>query len=912
MANLPAAHSIGKASHESTLNTKLAQLLRFLGLTNAVAESRQLGSLKQIDVEVSHEMARVAIEAEIANKNGAFVDASTRQDQARAKELHLDNVIALCYPKGLREIDFNVNTEVAWSVLPATTLDDAALPSWTSGTIWHLAGVVRRCRREGQQTPDEIAGELDVALSQSVEWLSEEQRSDLARLVGSDVSNSVKFKAAKRAMLIVVAACMFQARLESRLPSKQPTLSAWTGEPFHGSWPPQRLQECLGSKDTELLTNLMASWRAILAVDYRPIFEAAYRTLEAPSQNYSLVKAVQWVAKSASRISQSAVGMRHDLMGSIFHRLIESARYDGSYYTNTSSAILLAGLAIRRDDLPKELKDYSIIDPACGTGTLLMAAAERIRDLRPKTKARADATTLIEEVLTGLDVNMTACHMAATTLGLLSPSTTFNHMNIRLMPLGVDENNNAKVGSLELLGVEPGTPRLDLGIDWASGSHIDTDEQEEIAANSHQLVIMNPPYTRDSLRHDQFSPKIERQLKVAERQLTHKRAGHGSSSGTMFVDLGEHLTSLEDGSTLAFVYPASGAAAPSNRAARKLLAEWFHLDWIVASHDLKRTRFSESTQISEILVIARRQPSSKDKPNTKFLILRNNPSEPSYAASLVAALENDSLPAEIGTLEEWPVALVQRGIWRPLSLTSAHLVHIHRQIETQNLFRGVCLGELAQIGPDGRGVRGAFFKGLVADKHGRRALWHNDTRATQSLAAKTDTYIHAKPGKEPQSANLWRHKSRLMIAVSPRLNTARVNSVRVEAPSLGSLWVPVRFKSLSGESAEDSERALCAFLNSTLGWISMIAVASPKVLSRPAISLDALRRVIVPSLNESTRTKLAALYDKYADSPMQALRHAADDPTRAALDVDIASVLELDHELVANARRELANEPSVA
>ncbi len=912
MANLPAAHSIGKASHESTLNTKLAQLLRFLGLTSAVAESRQLGSPKQIDVEVSHEMARVAIEAEIANKNGAFVDASTRRDQARTKELHLDNVIALCYPKGLREIDFNVNTEVSWSVLPATTLDDAVLPSWTSGTIWYLAAVVRRCRREGQQTPDEIAGELDITLSQSVEWLSEEQRSDLARLVGSDISNSVKFKAAKRAMLIVVAACMFQARLESRLPSKQPILSAWTGEPFHGSWPPQRLQECLGSKDTEMLTNLMDSWRAILAVDYRPIFEAAYRTLEAPSQNYSLVKAVQWVAKSALRISQSAVGMRHDLMGSIFHRLIESARYDGSYYTNTSSAILLAGLAIRRGDLPKELKDYSIIDPACGTGTLLMAAAERIRDLRPKNKAQVDATTLIEEVLTGLDVNMTACHMAATTLGLLSPSTTFNNMNIRLMPLGVDENGNAKVGSLELLGVEPGTPRLDLGIDWASGSHVDTGEQEEIAANSHQLVIMNPPYTRDSLRHDQFSPEIERKLKIAEKKLTDKRAGHGSSSGTMFMDLGEHLTSLEDGSTLAFVYPAAGAAAPSNREARKLLAEWFHLDWIVASHDLKRPCFSESTAISEILVVARRRSHNADTPDTKFLILRNNPSEPSNAASLVAALEHNSLPDEIGTVEKWPTAQIYEGTWRPLSLTSAHLVHIYRQITNGELFDSEVLGELAKVGPAGQAVRGLFVKNKFSDQHGRRALWHNDTKLTQSMVIETDTYIHAVPNKEPQAANLWRQKSRLMIAVSPRLNTARVNSVRVEAPAVGSLWVPVRFDRLNEQQADEAERAVCAYLNSTLGWISLVAVASSKVLSRPALSIDALKRIPVPNLNESTRTQLAIAYNKYAETPMQRLSFAANDPTRSELDNDMAAALELDIELIESTRRELAKEPSVA
>ena len=164
---------------------------------------------------------------------------------------------------------------------------------------------------------------------------------------------------------------------------------------------------------------------------------------------------------------------------------------------------------------------------------------------------RRDAALLIEQVITGLDVNTTACHMAATTLGLLSPSTAFSQMNIRRMPLGVDSDGDTRVGSLELLAHKRGAPRLDLGVDWASGEHIDTGDKSEIAANSMDLVIMNPPYTRDSLRHDQFSPSIEKKLKAREKVLTAGRAGHGSSAGTMFMDLGEHLTGLGNGATLA-------------------------------------------------------------------------------------------------------------------------------------------------------------------------------------------------------------------------------------------------------------------------------------------------------------------------------------------------------------------------
>ena len=72
--------------------------------------------------------------------------------------------------------------------------------------------------------------------------------------------------------------------------------------------------------------------------------------------------------------------------GRIFHRVLDTARYDGSFYTSTAAAVLLASLAMREQDAdwtdPKAVADLRICDPACGTGTLLMAAAERIRDLR--------------------------------------------------------------------------------------------------------------------------------------------------------------------------------------------------------------------------------------------------------------------------------------------------------------------------------------------------------------------------------------------------------------------------------------------------------------------------------------------------------------------------------------------------
>ena len=88
-----------------------------------------------------------------------------------------------------------------------------------------------------------------------------------------------------------------------------------------------------------------------------------------------------------ARVSERVSGLRHDLLGRIFHRVLDTARYDGSFYTSTAAAVLLASLALREEGGDWSDPNYiatpsGICDPACGTGTLLMAAAERIRDLR--------------------------------------------------------------------------------------------------------------------------------------------------------------------------------------------------------------------------------------------------------------------------------------------------------------------------------------------------------------------------------------------------------------------------------------------------------------------------------------------------------------------------------------------------
>ena len=141
--------------------------------------------------------------------------------------------------------------------------------------------------------------------------------------------------------------------------------------------------------------------------------------------------------------------------------------------------------------------------------------------------------------------------MAATTLGLLSPSTRFRNMNISRTLLGLDDKGNARLGSLEYLGenlpmripfpnVEPQVRQVDTG-----------GEADFIPAAPADLVIMNPPFTRDSLRHDQFDADTERKIKAREKELFTDKPVHLSSNGNAFLILADYINKADTGAIAA-------------------------------------------------------------------------------------------------------------------------------------------------------------------------------------------------------------------------------------------------------------------------------------------------------------------------------------------------------------------------
>lgn len=194
---------------------------------------------------------------------------------------------------------------------------------------------------------------------------------------------------------------------------------------------------------------LIPSWETVLKRDYAPIFAPALAVLVSLRTGPNANEAVSLLATCAETVADSLSEMGYDHAGPLYHRILPSAESDGAYYTHNVAAVLLSRLAL--DD---ELADWSdfesvcklrIIDPACGTGTLLMAALKTIKDRAIDGGAFVEDNIeeahkrLVESSVRGLDINWHALQLAASNLTLGAPTVDYKAMHLHAMKHGVSE-----------------------------------------------------------------------------------------------------------------------------------------------------------------------------------------------------------------------------------------------------------------------------------------------------------------------------------------------------------------------------------------------------------------------------------------------------------------------------------------
>lgn len=921
---------------EETLNAYLALLLEDYDGINAAAEVR--GSAEAIDITVTQEgptpSIEILLEAKIgdtkAKRHQAEVQAHSRL-ATRPRAL----AFAVCYPQHLR--DGSVSSKATQAALAKSEISFAPIPrfgppsTWRNGRIKDLAASLRHADVPRRR----VAETIEHTVREAAELLARQEcTQDLARALALPKTGQDLKASPLIAALMLSNAALLHHRL--RLVEQLSGIA--------------KLEDVAGEFPETLPQVIRATWSEILDIDYHPVFSPALAVMNALSDS-DLAQPLKWIAENAVAVADELASLRFDHAGPLYHRLLSSARFDGSFYTNNVSALLLARLALNGSSVDwsdvEALSRLKVIDPACGTGTLLMAAMHAIRDRYESavgTEAELDLLhlALVEDVIYGLDINRHGVQLAACNLTLGNPRVDYRRMNLFTMQHGPQASGKYKAGSLELLATATDMRDIiSLAAPLPTAEGLEAERAEPGAAPTESLtqmfdlVIMNPPFTRNDIRNRQYEsddrrPLQEREIEIAnflaEPDALAAEAIDQTSVRTFFSPLADALLKKNAFATLAEVVPTTALTAASGVNERRFLAERFQIETIITSHDPRRVSFSEETAIHESLLVARRPGESREA--ARFVSLARMPSDPHEAILLSDLINRGADLGEWGTEYVWPWHRVRKGDWSAAQFYDAALAEAMHDMESLAGTRLIPAGSLCHIEPGGQRIRDAF---LLPPKRGRMPgktphspriprqpsqgvewaapiLWDHPTDQQVSMEATADVLGIPRQGKQSYARDVLSGKaSRLLIVNRLRTTTVRVSACYADRPLLGSAWVPVR------PIAPDPtlEQALCAWWNSTPGILTLLHCRA-KALDYPRYALASLRSLLVPDPKLTDIQPLADAFAETRQAPLLRWSRMHDCPARALIDSAAARALRMDGRTVADWRRRIALEPTVS
>ncbi len=114
--------------------------------------------------------------------------------------------------------------------------------------------------------------------------------------------------------------------------------------------------------------------------------------------------------------------------------------------------------------------------------------------------------------------------------------------------------------------------------------------------------------------------QLQKELKRRVKQIG---ASPTAGLGSVFVALADRW--LKPKGRLAFVLPAALASGEAWAYTRELIANRYHLETVISSHDSERPNFSENTDLSEILFIARKLKPKEKPGRITYINLWRNP-----------------------------------------------------------------------------------------------------------------------------------------------------------------------------------------------------------------------------------------------------------------------------------------------
>ena len=929
--------------HEQGFNYALARALRKCNpawVADGVIKDERTGARKRPDIEIAADnMPKVVIECAFGGDDGA--DAKARLDDS---DLQFETAISINIPRPFR----NMSGEAAEKkVIGGANIGYAVFQKggfrfpaqgYLSGNVRDLAAFIQVAsvsKDSVERVADKVVELIKGAGGELSAHLSDPARNKIVQLM----SQRSYLNGTQTAAVLWLDAMLVQSKIHK---SGAMDINA------------------LPMPDDVDPVALVYEWRKILQTNWHSIFEPAVDALEVAARQYDrgVSDALKNLLGAVNEIMRAQLGSQINVGAELFPKISEDRKQAAAFYTLPATAEFLAHLTIRENDAHEwDAEIFSrikIADFACGTGTLLRAAVNRIASFYTAAGGSGEGLDrlhrdALERGILGTDVSPVAAHLALSSLVLTGSGKRYARTHIGPVPVGAPD----RTGALEYLTSSRQQDMLH-GRFQETLSGDDSEDAGMIVANDNAFdyVLMNPPYSRTRSGQSAFDiadlTDTERnacqtrwgKLLDSQHQLAplwHVPATRTAGMAASFLCVARRKVKV--GGRIGFVLPLTAAFAQSWEKTRALLVT--HFEDIIA---ITGSQYSADTGMGEMLLIATKRDAPVNEPASVLCVMAAMPERigiaGEYARNIMRAIDamTDHYcfiragKIEIGrairftspdAAAVWShlgaynieLALLADALTRGefTDITARHRGHLKcPMINMQKLF---------DIGPthhlighlhDAEEIGALTLHPVIAnsDAVGRhRALWAasaNEQTSLRVLPTHKGELCNSEIFDRIESKIGTLHYSRGLRWTSQALISATTDN----AVFGGSAWTTLM---------SDNDDLKCAFAlwaNSIFGALVRWTQGGRTQLGRAMMQVKAISQIPVPDLRQLPPDKLqtaAAFFAANADAELLPLCQLHADANRKKIDRAVAEMLgiDLDESALQAIRRAFCEEPSI-
>lgn len=377
---------------------------------------------------------------------------------------------------------------------------------------------------------------------------------------------------------------------------------------------------------------------AITDIDYKAIYNA---NILGHIPNYpDILKTINDIILAIK--SLRAEHITHDLAGRFFHDLIpfEVRKVLAAFYTHPNAADLLAELCINS-------YEDTVIDPACGSGTLLVAAYKQKENLYKKlhgfSRLKEMHKQFIEKDITGIDLMPFAAHISTINLTMQNIEQTTNVVRIATrdsLDLASPLSSSSFKGEIDIQALSESIQEDFFKVQIfeqrkiKKGALSPQGTGEGFKLHLNDVCIMNPPFSD----REKMPKEMQDKLKANTRINVH--SGNLVNLWGYFLVLGNML--LNDEGMLGAVIPINFARGKASEKVREYLIKNHSIKYIIKP--IADIAFSEGAILKDIILVSQKKIPSKNEKVKIVFIKKSIKSVDKFSINrLVQIIKNEDL-----------------------------------------------------------------------------------------------------------------------------------------------------------------------------------------------------------------------------------------------------------------------------